>query len=188
MNIKGNIVTLRAIEEEDLPLLHQWANDPDLQDLLGDIHFPSSMDFHRDWFQRQKNDQLNKRFAVDAPEIGLIGISSVIEIDWRNRHAYHGLMLGSNAVRSKGYGTDAVMTTMRYAFDELNLERLNGGRIEYNEISGVFYKKLGWEDEGLIRNYFFRKGRYWNRIVTGVVKEDYDRVVKATNYWGRKDG
>ena len=35
MSIKGKIVTLGAVEEEDLPTLHRWGNDPDLGALLG---------------------------------------------------------------------------------------------------------------------------------------------------------
>ena len=35
MNIEGRHVLLRAIEREDLPLLQRWANDPEMQRLLG---------------------------------------------------------------------------------------------------------------------------------------------------------
>jgi RimJ/RimL family protein N-acetyltransferase len=184
MNILGNIVTLRAIEEEDLPILHGWANDPVLQDILGDIHFPSSMIFHREWFKKTTMDRVNHRFAVEAPGVGLIGLSSIIELDWRNGHAHHGLLLGVASTRGKGYGTDAVMATMRYAFDEMHLERLNGSRIEYNKLSELFYRKLGWVDEGSQKNYYFRRGKYWDRIVNRILREEYYQLVEKTKYWG----
>jgi len=184
MNIHGKKITLRAIEEGDLELLHRWANDPNTQDIIGDIHFPSSMDFHKMWFQNLKNEPLNQRFAIDAPDVGIIGISSIIEIDWRNNHAWHGVMLGDKDIRGKGYGIDSVMTTMRYAFEELHLERLDGSMIEYNKVSIRFYcDKLGWKEEGKRRNYFFRKGRYWDQIVVGVTKEDYYRLIEKNKYW-----
>ena len=94
MIIKGKILTLRAIEEQDLDLLHKWANDPITQDGIGELHFPSSMDFHKSWFQNLKNDRLNQRFVVDVPGVGIIGISSIMNLDWRNSHACHGLVLG----------------------------------------------------------------------------------------------
>ena len=121
MNILGKKVTLRAIEESDLTLLHKWSNDPDTQDAIGIIHFTSSMDFHRKWFADLKNDTFNQRLAIDAPNVGLLGISSLINIDWRNSHAWHGVMLGDAETRGKGYGVDAVMATMCYAFDEMHL-------------------------------------------------------------------
>ena len=184
MNIKGKKILLRAIEEDDLPLLHKWANDPSSQDIIGDIHFPSSMQFHKKWFENLQNDVLNQRFAIEAPEIGLIGISSIMKIDWRNNHAWHGIILGDKDIRGKGYGIDVVMTTMRYAFEELHMERLDGSMIEYNEISISFYlNKLGWKEEGRRRNYYYRKGKYWDQIVVGITKYDYEELIKKINYW-----
>jgi RimJ/RimL family protein N-acetyltransferase len=184
MNIKGRTLTLRAIEESDLARLHKWANDPETQDMIGNLHFPSSMDFHRMWFQNLKTDQLNQRLAIEAPDLGIIGISSILNIDWRNNHAWHGVMLGEANIRGKGYGVDAVMATMRYAFDELHLERLDGSIIEYNTASYVFYcKKLGWKEEGRRRNWYFRRGRYWDQIVVGITKHDYQELLQKNKYW-----
>lgn len=187
MNIQGKFLSLRAIEEEDIPLLHKWANDPVTQDGIGELHFPSSIDFHTNWFHNLKNDKLNHRFVVDVPDVGIIGISSLVNIDWRNSHAWHGLVLGDPSHRGKGYAVDAIMATMRYAFDELNLERLDGSMIEYNHHSLATYcgKKLGWKEEGRRRNYFFRKGRYWDQIVVGVTKQDYLDVLADTQYWDK---
>lgn len=184
MQILGKTVALRAIEENDLISLHRWANDAEIQDMMGNPHFPSSMDFHKNWFNSLKTDHLNQRFAVDDQETGIIGLSSLISIDWRNKHAWHGLMLGETKTRGKGFGVDSVMTTMRYAFDELGLERLDGSIIEYNKISYSFYcDKLGWQVEGKRRNYYFRKGKYWDQIVVGITKDDYYRLLDKTKYW-----
>ena len=186
MNIQGKQLILRAIEEQDLDRLHKWANDPVTQDGLSELHFPSSMDFHRTWFQTLKSDRFNHRFVVEVPEVGIIGISSIMNIDWRNRHAWHGLVLGESSHRGKGYGIDAIMATMRYAFEELNLERLDGSMIEYNKLSISTYcgKRLGWKEEGRRRNYFFRKGRYWDQIVVGITRQDYQELIAKTGYWG----
>ena len=94
-------------------------------------------------------------------------------------------MLGDADHRGAGYGIDAVMATMRYAFEEMHLERLDGSIIEYNTASLSFYcsEKLGWKEEGRRRNYYFRKGRYWDQIVVGVTKQDYDQLIQDTGYW-----
>lgn len=184
MNIRGKKILLRAIEEEDLPILHKWANDPETQDIIGNIHFPSSFEFQKNWFKGLQGDTLNQRFAIDTADMGIIGISSIIQIDWRNNHAWHGIVLGDKDIRGKGYGIDAVMATMRYAFDEMHLERLDGSIIEYNKVSHAFYcGKLGWKEEGIRRNYYFRKGRYWDQIIVGITKQDYYDLVASNNYW-----
>jgi RimJ/RimL family protein N-acetyltransferase len=107
-----------------------------------------------------------------------------MHIDWKNNHAWHGIVLGDKDIRGKGYGIDTVMATMRYAFDELHLERLDGSIIEYNKASYSFYcEKLGWKVEGTRRNYYYRKGRYWDQIVVGITRKDYEDLLQKTNYW-----
>lgn len=187
MNIKGKKVILRAIEEGDLELLHKWANDPEIWYMLGGWHFPSSMDFQKKWFYSLKFDNLNQHFAIEAPEVGIIGTSNIVEIDWKNNHAFHGMMLGDVDIRGKGYGIDTIMATMRYTFEELHLERLDGSMIEYNSTSlSIYCKKLGWKEEGRQRNWYFRKNRYWDRIIVGITREDYFELLSKTNYWEEK--
>jgi RimJ/RimL family protein N-acetyltransferase len=185
MKIMGSSLYLRAIERTDLPTLMSWANDPVTQDGIGEIHFPSSLAFHESWFEAQLSDPSNQRFVVQIPDGDIIGLSSLINIDWRNRHAWHGLIIGDSSHRGKGYGVDAIMATMKYAFDELNLVRLDGSMIEYNEPSIAAYcgPKLGWREEGRKRNYFYRKGRFWDQVIVGVTREDYEIVCETTGYW-----
>jgi len=184
MNIKGKKVTLRAIEESDLELLHKWANDPDIWYLLGGWHFPQSLDSTKHWFQTLKNDHLNHRFAIETEDSGLIGTANLVEIDWKNNHAFHGMMLGDKDIRGKGYGIDTIMAMMKYAFEELHLARLDGSMIEYNEVSlNIYCKKLGWKEEGRLRNWYFRKNRYWDKIVVGITREDYFELITKNKYW-----
>lgn len=184
MNIKGNKVLLRAIEKSDLDILHKWANDTDLQDIIGNIHFPSSKSYHEFWYENLQKDSLNQRLAIETANDGLIGISSIMQIDWRNNHAWHGIFLGDVDIRGKGYGIDTVMATMRYAFEEMHMERLDGSIIEYNKPSYSMYcNKLGWKEEGRKKNYYFRKGKYWDQIIVGITKEDYYSLVEKNNYW-----
>ena len=184
MNIHGKKIILRAIEKEDIKLLHYWANNPSTQDIMGDIHFPSSIEFHHKWFESQIDDKINLRFIIEIPKKGVIGLASIINIDWKNGHAYHGMWLGEHNIKGIGYGTDTLLTIMRYAFDELNLERLDGQIIEYNEISYNFYcKKHCWKKEGIRKNYWFRKGRYWDQILVGVTKDEYHKYINELNYW-----
>ena len=184
MNIKGKKILLRAIEEEDLQLLHRWANDPDIWYFLGGWHFPSSMDYMKQYFHDLKNDQLNQRFAIEAPDIGFIGITNLVDIDWKNNHAFHGMMLGDKDFRGKGYGIDSIMAIMKYAFEELHFERLDGSMIEYNKISlNIYCNKCGWREEGRQKNWYFRKNRYWDKVIVGVTSEDYFELIKENKYW-----
>jgi len=184
MNIIGKKVTLRAIERRDLELLHKWGNDPGIWYMLGGWHFPSSMLHMERWLERIQTDELNQRFAIETTDVGLIGSVNLVEIDWKNNHAFHGMMLGDKDIRGKGFGIDTIMTIMRYAFEELHLERLDGSMIEYNEISlNIYLKKCGWKIEGRQRNWYFRKNQYWDKIIVGITRTDYFNLIEANKYW-----
>lgn len=184
MNIRGKKVLLRAIEREDLELLHTWSNDPDIWHMLGGWHFPINKNDQEKWFLNLSTNSLNQRFAIDVPEFGIIGTVSLVEIDWKNKHAFHGMLLGNIKQRGAGFGTDTIMAVMRYAFEELGLERLDGSIIEYNEISlNVYCKKCGWKEEGRQRNWYFRKNRFWDKILVGITRKDYFDLIKQNNYW-----
>ncbi len=186
MDIIGKTVRMRAIEEEDLETLHGWANDPELGSLLAGWHFPYSRDSQRRWFESLKDDTLNQRWAIDAPDLGLIGMANLVDIDWQNNHAFHGMLLGDTQIRGRGFGGDTVMAVMRYAFDELHFERLDGAIIEYNSASlGLYCGKCGWREEGRLRSWYHRKGRYWDKVLVGVTRKDYRELVEKTEYWDR---
>jgi RimJ/RimL family protein N-acetyltransferase len=186
MDIPGRLIRLRAIEETDLERLSRWVNDPETQDSIGEIHPPSSMAFHRSWLTAREDEEDALRLAVDLAGEGIIGISSLVDIDWRNRHAWHGLVIGDGGHRRRGLGTDAVMATMRCAFEEMNLKRLDGGMIEYNLASCAAYcgERLGWREVGRRADYFFRKGRYWDQVLVGITRDEYHALCARTRYWG----
>ena len=184
MTINGKRVILRAIEREDLPLLWQWSNDPEIQDCLGGWHFPSSTSIMDKWFERIQSDELNQRFAIVTPEQALIGTANLVDINWKDRNAFHGMLIGDKDNRSKGYGTETVMAIMRYCFEELGLERLDTSIIEYNASSHRWdIGKCGWNEEGRKRNWYWRKNRFWDKLIVGINRSDYFHLIERNNYW-----
>ena len=94
------------------------------------------------------------------------------------------MLLGDKEIRGKGYAVDTVMAIMRYAFEELGFNRLDGSIIEYNIASIKMYiGKCGWKEEGRQRNWYFRKNQYWDRILVGITKEDYFQLIQENGYW-----
>jgi RimJ/RimL family protein N-acetyltransferase len=87
-------------------------------------------------------------------------------------------MIGNKKYQDYFFGADAIFTTMKYAFEELNFERLDGGIIEYNKKSLKLFcsKILGWEIEGRRKNYFYHKGSFWHQDLIGITKEKYKEV------------
>jgi RimJ/RimL family protein N-acetyltransferase len=184
MNIQGKKVLLRAIEETDLKLLQNWANDPLINSMIGGWHFPTNMNEQKKWFESLSLNSLNQRFAIEVSDHGLIGTANLVDINWKDKNAFHGILLGDTEIRGKGFAVDSIMTIMRFAFEDLGLNRLDGSIIEYNDASiGLYINKCGWKVEGRQRNWYFRKNRFWDKIMVGITKEDYLALIKKNNYW-----
>lgn len=178
MNIQGEKVTLRAINRNDLPLLHKWSNDPEINYMLGGWHFPSGEVDQEKWFNGLSLTSNNQRFAVETDDFGLIGMANLVEINWKDRNAFTGMLLGEKTTRGKGFGVDTVRTINKYAFEELGLMRLNTTIISYNEPSLVVYtQKCGWKVEGRKKNQYFRKNQWWDEYIVGITKDDYHNFI-----------
>jgi RimJ/RimL family protein N-acetyltransferase len=184
MNISGKKVTLRAIERDDLDLLQQWSNNPEINYMLGGWHFPSSKHDQEKWFTSLSDNKLNQRFAIDTVEFGFIGTANIVDINWKDRNAFHGMLIGKKDARGKGYGIDTVMAISRYAFEELGLNRLDTTIISYNDPSiNVYTKKCGWKIEGTKKNYYFRKNQWWDQLILGITSDDYFQLMRKHNFW-----
>jgi RimJ/RimL family protein N-acetyltransferase len=185
MLIKGKMVTLRALEHEDADALNTWCNDPELWQLLAGWHFPYSRRSTHAWIESLNDNNPNRQvFGIEDESSRLIGTANLVNIDWKNRNALHGLMIGDKSDRGKGHARDVVMALMRYAFDELGLNRLDGDLISSNNVSLNFIvKKCGWEIEGTQRNWFHRRGRYYDKILIGITAEKYRSDLELSSYW-----
>lgn len=174
MNLRGKNILLRAIELEDIEILRNMLNDENVENCVLGWSFPISKYAQQLWFENQIKDKNNVRYIVEA-EGKVIGLATLTNIDWKNRKARQGIKLLSNA-RGKGYGTDAILTLMKYSFEELQLNRLYATILEYNEASRKLFSKCGWKQEGTFRNSIFKNNKYSDEIIVGILKEEYERM------------
>lgn len=182
MNIYGKKVMLRAMEKEDCEFVREIFNDPEIEDLVVGWSFPLSKYSQEKWYEENYNDK-NFRFIIETSEEGAVGVATLLDIDWKNRMAEHGIKLSNKEFRGKGIGTDSVMAIMRYAFDELQLNRLNSSWFADNIPSKMMYMKCGWKEEGIRRSFIFKHGAYRDLIETGVLASDYYQLIAKNHYW-----
>ncbi len=183
MNIYGKKVILRAVEESDCKMIQEMFNDPEIERSVVGWAPPLSLAAQKKWFESHMDGQNVYRFVIETAGHGAVGILIFCDIDWKNRHASIGIKLRNQEVRGKGIGTDAIMAMMRYAFDELNFNRLNTTRLEKNIASGKMFAKCGWSVEGSQRQYVYKNGSYHDMVFMGILKDEYLRLIKENKYW-----
>jgi RimJ/RimL family protein N-acetyltransferase len=183
MNINGKKVTLRAMEPEDMEMLRETVNDPEIERMVGGWSFPISTYQQMKWYESVINDKNNLRFIIEDKETHkAIGAINLINIDWKNRNAFTGMKLHSTAPHGKGYATDSIMALMCYVFEQLQFERLDGSWLLYNLPSKRVYEKCGWRVEGIKRRAVFKDGQYHDQAYAGVLKEDYFEAKKRLGW------
>jgi len=183
MAINGKIIYLRPMEFDDMIYYQDMINDDFIASKVVGWSFPVSMEEQINWFHKASIDSNNKRFTIVLKESNeVVGMLTLTSIDWHNRSATHGIKLLSSCPKGKGIGTDAVITLMKYAFDEVNLNRLDGSWLDYNIASKKLYEKCGWYEEGCKKEAIYRNGRYHDLKIAGITKKEYLEL-KEQNDW-----
>ncbi len=175
MNIKGNKVTLRFIEPDDLEAIREMSNDSEQEYMIGGWSLPAAKKHQEDWYQRILGDRNNIRFAIDYNG-SFVGLVTLTDIDWKNRRAKSGIRLTLNAPKQQGIATDALVTMLGYAFDELNLHRVYATIIDHNQASRRLHAKCGYKEEGVLRQSVYKRGLYHDELQLSVLKSEYKDI------------
>jgi len=173
--IYGERVRLRAIERSDIPTFVRWFNDPEVRRYLL-MYTPMSHAQEERWFASTLERQDDFLFGIEAREADTwvhIGNLGLHRVDWRNRCALFGIVLGEKSYWGRGYGTEATRTMLRYAFDELNLHRVELETYAFNPRARRCYHKAGFRDEGVRREAHYRDGVYHDVYTMAILKADW---------------
>ena len=175
MNLIGKKVILREIEKEDCEFLKTMINDSETENNVVGWSFPISTKNQEEWYENQKYNKENQRFIIEF-EGKAIGLATLTDIDWKNRKATHGIKLYGENIKRRGLGTDTVQTIMKYAFEELQLNKLCGSILKTNIPSQKMFEKCGWKLEGTVRESVFKNNKYIDEIIIGILKEEYEKL------------
>lgn len=161
MHIFGDKIVLRAIEKSDNDMLLSLVNDPGTEKMLGGSSWPVSSDEQMAWYERQKEEKNVLRCTVASRSAGeALGTVILSDIDYGNGTAEIHIKMDKEKGRGKGYGTDALKTLARYAFQELRLHCVYANVLSSNVISKKLFEKCGFEREGVLRARVYKGGKY----------------------------
>lgn len=104
----------------------------------------------------------------------LVGVTGLSQINFKNRHTVFGIFIGEKSEWGKGYGTEATALITGYAFETLNMNRVWLQVYEYNERGIRAYERVGFKREGVFRQHRYHEGRYWDTIVMGILREEWE--------------
>jgi RimJ/RimL family protein N-acetyltransferase len=183
--MEGKLVCIRAYERSDIDSLMTWVNDEEVTRQLGSgpLTYPVSRGLEEQFLEKATTsalDPTSKIFAIEAiPQGQYIGGIDLQAINWLDRHAGIGIVIGDKAFRGRGYGTDAMRLIMRMGFEKMNLHRLWLRVYDFNAAGIRCYEKCGFKREGILRHDRFIDGKYHDTIVMAILEDEYREVAKT---------
>ena len=170
MILKDDIVLLRAIEEDDAQVLMDLINDPEVENSVYGWSYPVSLSSQKSWISNLANGS-TVRYSIDY-EGKMVGVAIISSIDMKNRTANMNIKLLQSA-RGKGVATRVVVLMIKYCFEELNLHCLTANVIERNSSSRKLFEKLGFSQDGILRDRVYKNGGYHNVIAYSLLKDEF---------------
>lgn len=172
--LTGKLVRLTAMNlEADPEVMAHWARDNEYQRLYGAE--PAGLWSAKECREHLENDTADFIvFAIHTLEDDrLIGTIDLGGFDWTAQVAWVGIGIGEREYWGKGYGSDAMRVMLRYAFEELNLQRVSLDVFEYNERGISCYQKCGFKEEGRLRQVLYRYDKRWDMILMGILRSEW---------------
>lgn len=163
MVIKGKKVNLRPFQMKDAKKTLAWRNDSSIRFLAMMHPYPVTKEMEHDWLQGILRDTSNKcvTFAIEtAANHKLIGNFQLRDIQWIHRRAWLGIVIGDSIERGKGYGKEAMILGLEYAFRTLNLNKISLEVINYNKGAIRIYERMGFRKEGILKKHYFSDNSY----------------------------
>jgi RimJ/RimL family protein N-acetyltransferase len=173
--IRGRLVGLRPVEEQDLPLIHRWMNQPEVWRYM-DYERPHSLQDVREDVERSRADGVPFTVVVGDQPVGRIGLNGFRR---RDRVASLHLYVGEPAFWGRGYARDAVMTLLGYAFDRFDLHLVELWTLGDNDRALAAYQACGFTAEARLRDRSYKEGGYVDRVVMSVTRQEFEAVRAA---------
>lgn len=178
-DLRDERVRLRPVTEADVPVYAQaFVDDPDLGRILGHA---------RDWTEDDVRAHLvrmeQRRADGGAVELAIVdpatdefcGSILLHSVEWRHERVEVGFWLVP-AARRRGLVSSAVRLVVDWAFDELDLGRIDLTTTAENVPPQRLAERLGFTREGVLRGHELERGRRVDIVVFGLLREERERL------------
>jgi RimJ/RimL family protein N-acetyltransferase len=169
----GKEVTLRPGRDDDAEHFVRWFADTDVTRYLA-RRMAVALYQEQEYLKKIGESKDDVWWMIDAAgrPIGATGIHG---INWLDANGATGIVIGEKDCWGKGYATEAMRLRTRYAFRELNLHKLTTEVDADNVASRRALEKNGYRGVGLRREQIFRDGRWHDRWMGEVLRDEWER-------------
>ena len=177
--LEGKNIYFCPLEETASDDYSRWINDREVITHLEVGIFPRSQRELSDFVKKVNDSNNDVFFAVIEKETKQhIGNIKLGPINWVNRTAVYGRLIGEKSCWGKGYGKEIARLILHYAFTILNLNKVTAGAIADNIGSIKSNEKVGLLKEGILKQQVFSEGKYKDIVLMGITRDRYLKLIE----------
>ncbi len=166
---------LRKYEKSDAEIVKLLAGDYEIAKMTLNIPHPYPLHMAEKWIDTHQAEYDNGRslvFAMVTPEHNdLVGGIGLI-INQRFSRADLGYWVGKPHW-GRGFATEASRELLRYAFEELKLNKVAATYMVRNPASGKVLQKIGMDYEGLFKQHVLKWDQFLDLAAYGILAETW---------------
>jgi RimJ/RimL family protein N-acetyltransferase len=162
--IAGSLVTLRERRASDAPYAAAWFADADAMRWTLRT-YPAGADAWEVPSEPPAFGTVPLTVVADGVPIGHAGLD---DMSPEHRRALAWITIGDASYRGRGYGTDAMRALCRWAFDTVNLAKVELEVVADNVAAVAMYERLGFVREVHRRRALWLDGAWRDEYLMGV--------------------
>lgn len=179
---QGERIRLRPMHKDDVVLwLQEEQSDSEAVRFLNPgMELPKSQKDANDFAERYAEfNNRNERimFSIETLDNELVGGINIHSMNYISGTFETGSRIYS-MFRGLGYGFEAKIIVLRYAFHELRFQKYNIKCIDNNEAMVKHANRLGCQTEGRIRRHIYTNGKYFDELIFGLTREEFDKLLE----------
>lgn len=159
----GKLVTLRALEPEDLDFVYAIENDESVWE-ISQTQTPYSRFLIKQYLENAQQDIFEAkqlRLAIcKTGEFEPIGLIDLFEFDPKNRRAGVGILIANGEERNKGYGSESLFLVIQFVKQHLGLHQLFANIGTTNTASIQLFESHGFQCIGIKKDWNLNQGIY----------------------------
>lgn len=173
----------RAVKRSDLNDIYEYSSNPKTSEfLLWEPH--KTVEYTREFIElvisRYKSGEYNDWALVHKETDKMIGTCGFTRIDQQNSIVEIGYVI-SPKYWGQGLATEAATKIIEFAFEELQVNRIEAKFMFGNEASLAVMRNVGMKFEGYQRDAMFVKGKFRTIGVSSILKREYSLNKKYAN-------
>ena len=168
--LEGININLRLMEREDIPLYHEWLNNPTIFGRYNPFVQMAREDV-QNFFNSRPTDIV--AFIIEKKDKTRIGLITHFIVKAR---PYELTEIGYFLIpreRKKGYCTEAVKILIDFLFLSKQIVRVQAITVEKNLGSQKVLEKAGFTKEGIVRKILYNRGIWENGVLYSILREEW---------------